>query len=136
MAPIGRLVQPFLRASVAYILLAVSLGCFSAQASEPPWVKVNSAHFSVLTNAGEKKGREGVERFEQMRAVFAQLFMKSKLILPQPLDIIALKSQEKSTQVPPILAGRAISAPRYFLVGTDRDYIVLDLSVDESCRAV
>jgi tetratricopeptide (TPR) repeat protein len=136
MAPICRLVQPFLRASVAYILLAVSLGCFSAQASEPPWVKVNSAHFSVLTNAGEKKGREVVVRFEQMRAVFAQLFMKSKLILPQPLDIIALKSDEEYIHVAPVRAGRAISAPGFFLVGTDRDYIVLDLSVDESCRAV
>jgi tetratricopeptide (TPR) repeat protein len=136
MARICSLVQRVLPISLAYILLVCSLFCFSVHASEPPWVKVNSAHFSVLTDAGEKRGRDVVLRFEQMRAVFAQLFMKSRLILPQPLDIIALKSDEEYIHIAPVREGHAISAPGFFLAGTDRDYIVLDLSTDESWRAV
>jgi tetratricopeptide (TPR) repeat protein len=136
MARIFFLVRGSFRASLVSILLLGSVFCLSVQASEPAWVKVSSAHFSVLTDAGEKKGREVVLRFEQMRAVFGQLFMKTKLILSQPLDIIALKSDEEYIRVAPIRERRPISAPGFFLAGTDRDYIVLDLSADESWRAV
>ena len=36
---------------------------------EPKWIEVHTAHFSVITDAGEKRGREVALRMEQMRAV-------------------------------------------------------------------
>lgn len=39
----------------------------SAFAGEPAWVEVRSPHFSVVTDAGEKRRREVALRFEQMR---------------------------------------------------------------------
>jgi len=36
-----------------------------AAASEPsPWLEIHSTHFTVITDAGEKKGREVALRFE------------------------------------------------------------------------
>ncbi len=36
---------------------------------EPKWIDVHTTHFSVITDAGEKRGREVALRMEQMRAV-------------------------------------------------------------------
>ena len=36
-----------------------------AFASDPQWVEVRSPHFNVVTDAGEKRGRETALKFEQ-----------------------------------------------------------------------
>ncbi|MGA9813700.1 MAG: hypothetical protein WBQ64_13020 [Terriglobales bacterium] len=123
--------------SAAVLLFAVinSTATF-ARDSEPKWIRVSSAHFAVLTDAGEKKGREVSLRLEQMREVFGQLFLKTKMQMPEPLDVIALQSDEEYIRVAPLRQGRPISAPGFFLPGEDRNYIVLDLAAEDSWRAV
>ena len=88
-----------------------------ARDSEPKWIRVSSAHFAVLTDAGEKKGREASLRLEQMREVFGQLFLKTKVQMPEPLDVIALQSDEEYIRVAPLRKGQPISAPGFFLPG-------------------
>jgi tetratricopeptide (TPR) repeat protein len=118
-------------------LLALSFPSAAfGRGSEPKWIRVNSAHFSVLTDAGEKKGREASLRLEQMRDIFSQLFLKTKLQLSEPLDVIALQSDEEYIKVSPMQKGQPISAPGFFLHGDDRNYIVLDLAAEDSWRAV
>ncbi len=107
----------------------------SARDSKPKWIRVNSAHFSILTDANEKKGRETSLRLEQMRNIFSQLFLKSKLQSPEPLDVIALQSDEEYVRVAPLRQGQPISAPGFFLAGDDRNFIVLDLAAEDSWRA-
>ena len=52
------------------VVLAFLLFCaLFAHAAEATWIRVSSSHFSVLTDAGEKRGREVILRFEQMRCV-------------------------------------------------------------------
>lgn len=109
--------------------LLAGLSCARVDAAEPQWVRVSSAHFAVLTDAGEKEGQEVAYRFEQMRSVFGQLVMKAKLNLPQPLEIVATRA---FGQVGPA----SNSAPGFFLPGEDRNYIVLKADDDESWRAV
>jgi tetratricopeptide (TPR) repeat protein len=71
-----------------------------------------------------------------MRSVFAQLLSKTKVNITVPLDIIAVKGDEEYARIAPSQRGKPISAPGFFLAGEDRDYIVLDLSADDSWRAV
>jgi hypothetical protein len=118
-----------------FLLMALSFAPV-ARAAEPRWIRINSAHFSVLTDGSDKQGRDISLRLEQMRDVFAQLFMKTKLRLPEPLDVIALKSDEEYIRVAPLRQGQPVSAPGFLLPGEDRNYIVLDLSVNDSWRAV
>jgi len=68
---------------------------------EPKWVEVHSTHFTVLTDAGEKRGREVALRMEQMRAVFGQLILKDKLKMSVPITIVALKSDKQYGLVAP-----------------------------------
>jgi tetratricopeptide (TPR) repeat protein len=122
--------------SAVFFLAFCSPSIASKRPSEPKWIRVSSAHFSILTDANEKKGRETSLRLEQMRDVFSQLFLKTKLQLPEPLDVIALPSDEEYIRVAPLRQGQPTSAPGFFLRGDDRNYIVLDLAAEDSWRAV
>jgi len=107
-----------------------------AQAAEPPWLEIHSTHFTLITDAGEKKGREVALRFEQMRNVFATLIGKDRLNQPLPLTILALKNDKSYYQVAPLRNGQPIDVPGFFLPGEDQDFIVLNLFEEESWRAV
>jgi tetratricopeptide (TPR) repeat protein len=100
---------------------------------EPKWIEVHTAHFSVLTDAGEKRGREVALRMEQMRAMFGQLLLKDKLKMPVPITVIALKSDKQYGMVAP--AKQSMSAG-FYVPGTDRVYIVLNFFEENPWRAV
>jgi len=100
---------------------------------EPKWMEVHSTHFSVLTDAGEKRGREVALRMEQMRAVFGQLILKNKLTMPVPITVIALKSDKQYGMIAP--AKQSMTAG-FYVPGPDRVYIVLNLFEADPWRAV
>ena len=116
-------------------LLTISF-CLPARAAEPPWLEIHSVHFIVITDAGEKKGREVALRFEQMRNVFATLIGKDRLNQPLPLTILALKNDKSYYQVAPLRNGQPIDVPGFLLPGEDQNFIVLNLFEEESWRAV
>src|SRR6202044_1410124 len=75
---------------VLAIVLAVTFcGAPIVFAGEAQWVEVRSPNFSVITDAGEKRGRDVAMRFEQMRGVFGALMTKANVNLPVPLQIVA-----------------------------------------------
>ncbi len=117
-------------------LIGVSL-CTSSPAAEPsPWLEIHSTHFTVITDAGEKKGREVALRFEQMRSIFASLLMKDRLNEPLPLTILAFKSDKLYYQTAPLHQGQPTLVPGFFLSGDDQNFIVLNLFEDAPWRAV
>jgi hypothetical protein len=105
-------------------------------AEQSPWLEVHSAHYTVITDAGDKKGREVALRFEQMRSVFATLLMKERLNEPVPLTILAFKSDKTYFQSAPLRRGQPIGAAGFFVPGEDHNFIVLNLFEEESWRAV
>src|SRR2546423_14129500 len=69
---------------------------------EQQWVEIHSPHFSVATDAGDKRGRDVAVRFEQMRAEFGALMAKAKVSTPIPLQIIAFRNSKELRQFSPI----------------------------------
>ncbi|MGA9544704.1 MAG: hypothetical protein WBQ85_14110 [Candidatus Sulfotelmatobacter sp.] len=114
----------------------VLLSLASRAAEQSPWLEIHSTHFTVITDAGDKKGKEVALRFEQMRAVFAVLLMKEHLHEPLPLTIIAFKNDKDYYQAAPLRQGQPIAVPGFFLPGEDQNFIVLNLAEEESWRAV
>jgi tetratricopeptide (TPR) repeat protein len=114
----------------------IPLAARAHASSQPHWIRISSSHFSLLTDANEKKGRETVLRLEQMRALFGELLVKKKLTLPEPLDVIGLKDDKEYAAVTPNRLGPSPGTPGFFIPGDDRNYIVLDLAVDDSWRAI
>ncbi len=105
-------------------------------AAEPQWQEFRSAHFTVVTDTGDKKGREIVLRFEQMRGVFEQLLARKKVKMPVPLTIFALRDDKRFYQMAPLHNGQPIRAPGFFVPGEDHDFIVLNAFEEDAWRAV
>jgi Flp pilus assembly protein TadD len=110
--------------------------CRAAFAGEPEWVEITSPHFSVVTDAGERRGREVATRFEQMRAVYAALLTKANVNIPVPLQIIAFRNTKELRQVSPLWNGKPIQLAGLFQSGQDRCFIMLDMSVDNPWNVV
>jgi len=115
------------------LLIAGCLSQLTFAKDEPKWIEVHSAHFSVLTDAGDKRGREVALRIEQMRAVFGQLLLKDKLKMSVPITVIALKSDKQYGLIAP---AKQSMAAGFYVPGSDRVYIVLNLSGVDPWRAV
>jgi tetratricopeptide (TPR) repeat protein len=120
-------------------LTAVLLLCRAplapARSDESHWIRVNSSHFSLVTDADDIKGHAVAARFEQMRAVFGQLLARRRINMSEPVDIIALKNDDEYSIVVPSRQGQGIGTG-FFIPGEDRNYFVLNLSKEESWRAI
>src|SRR5205085_3989134 len=99
-------------------VLASVLTASVATAAEQ-WLKLKSSHFELYTTAGEKKGREAILYFEQVRDFFSRARSSNeKLISDASVHIIAFRSEK---EFKPYRIND--SAAAYYLSGYDRDYI-------------
>ncbi len=101
--------------------LAIWLGGTGASAAEQ-WVSVRSPNFEVITNGGEKSGREVLFRFEQMRELLSTLFPKLRIDPGQPIIVMAFRD-EKSFK--PFATKDVKFWIGYFQRGADKHYIAL-----------
>ncbi len=58
------------------------------------WIEVQSPHFIVLSNAGEKEGRRVAAQFENMRALFHTVFPKARVDAGKPTIVFALRNED------------------------------------------
>ena len=101
--------------------LLLALAC-SLPAADP-WLRLTTPHFELYTTAGEKRGRETILHFEQVRAFFIAAMPLRKA--PEfPVRIIAFRT---GREYAPYSPGTAAAA--YYTQSQYRDYIVMqDLS--------
>lgn len=118
------------------LLGIVVLGVTSAFAGNPRWVQVKSPNFTVITDAGEKRGRDTALHFEQMRAVFGTLFVKAKINSSQPLYILAFRNTKEFRSVCPLWNGKPEELAGYFQQGNGVTYIAVDLSTENKWEVV
>jgi len=102
----------------AYVLLIASILAQPATAAEQ-WIKLETPHFELYTSAGEKKAREAILYFEQVRSFFLQA-IPSKRVPEFPVRIVAFRSEK---QFKPYRVSEAAAA--YYTQGRYRDYIVM-----------
>ena len=84
------------------------------------WIEVSTPHFELYTNAGERKGREAVLYFEQVRSFFEQANPAKTAPGGQPLRIVAFKSEQ--AYKPYRLNDFAVA---FYTHREDREYIVM-----------
>ncbi|MGB8916652.1 MAG: hypothetical protein WCC89_07315, partial [Candidatus Sulfotelmatobacter sp.] len=120
-------IRPISSSLLPALLLGVLLSTSAPAAEQSPWLEIHSTHFTVITDVGEKKGKEVALRFEQMRAVFAILLMKERLNEPLPLTILAFKNDRDYYKSAPLRQGQPIGVPGFFLPGEDQNFVVLNL---------
>lgn len=125
------------------LLLAAVLVSGIARADQQ-WIEVNSSHFSVASDGGEKRARDVAQRFEQMRTAFVVLFQRLS-VDTAPLQIIAFRNAKELRQFAPLYGGKPIELAGFFLgnggrggpgANEERQYIALDLSQEDSWGTV
>jgi tetratricopeptide (TPR) repeat protein len=105
-------------------------------AGDAQWVEIRSPNFSVITDAGDKRGRDVALHFEQMRSVFGTLMTKAHVNLPVPLQIVAFRNSKEMRQVAPVFNGKPTELAGLFQGGEDRSFIMLDMSVENPWSVV
>jgi len=85
------------------------------------WLKLKSSHFELYTTAGERKGREAILFFEQVRDFFSKALTRSKSSSAAPVRIVAFRSEKEYKPFRPNEFATA-----FYLAGYDRDYIVME----------
>jgi tetratricopeptide (TPR) repeat protein len=126
-------------------LLVFLIACsFSAVRADQQWIEVQSPHFTVATDGGEKRARDVATRFEQMRMAFGVLFKKVN-VNTAPLEIIAFRNSKELRQFSPLYGGKPVELAGFFLGDggrvrpgsiPERQYIALDLSEEDSWGTV
>lgn len=121
----------------AFLLVSLELSASPpSYAADALWIEIQSPHFSVVTDAGEKRGREVAMRFEQMRAVFGALMVKANVNIPVPLQIVAFRNSKELRQMAPLWNGKPVQVAGLFQAGQDRSFIMLDMSVENPWTVV
>lgn len=105
------------RASLVVLLLAGS-----CQAADQ-WLRLVSAHFELYTDGDEKRGRELIQYFEQIRGFFLQV-TPTRLAEDFPVRLVVFQNMAELQPYSPRPGTAA-----YYVRSPKRDYIVLgDLS--------
>jgi tetratricopeptide (TPR) repeat protein len=97
----------------------LALSSRSPLAAADQWVKLATPHFELYTTAGERKGREAILYFEQVRSFFLQA-SQSKHVSEFPVRIVAFRGEK---QYQPYRINEFAVA--YYTHGRNRDYIVM-----------
>ena len=117
------------------VLLALPFLFGPFASADNNWTEVRSPHFTVITDAGDKKGRDVAQRLEQMRSAFGVLVGLKQVNIPVPVTVIAFKSTKEIRAFAPLFNGKPVELAGYFQPGQDRDYIALDLSAENALEA-
>lgn len=103
----------------------------SAAFADEQWVEVKSPHFQLITDGGERRGREVLQRFEEMRAGFGVLFNKLNVNISVPLTIVAFRNNKEIKRYGPMFNGKPVEDAGFFQMGEDRNFIAIDLSAPQ-----
>src|SRR5215813_14147424 len=109
---------------VAFALL-LAAPYASARDKADNWIQVQSPHFVVVTNAGEKQGRRIADQFERMRSLFHAMFPKIQMdSAGAPIVVLAVKDDKDFRALEPqdYLAKGSLKLGGLFLWATDKNY--------------
>ena len=99
------------------------------------WIEVKSAHFAVVSNAGERSTRRLVWQLEQVRSATAALWSWAKPDLNKPLSVIVLKDENSMRALAPQYweERRSVRPASVWVTGPDQHYLAIraDVEVDD-----
>src|SRR3954469_8902936 len=102
----------------------------------PQSVQGTTPNLPVITDRGEKRGRDGALHFEEMRAVFGTLFAKVSVTSSQALYILAFRTTKEFRAVCPLWKGKPEELAGYFQPGNGVTYIALDLDAEGKWQTI
>jgi len=128
------MITPKLR-FLAATLLAALLFCASPLRApaehRESWIEIRSPHFTVISNAGEHDGRRVALQFEEVRAMFEQIFPKLKVDSGKPTIVFALKNEDSLKLLLPSYGqnSKSMHIAGFYQPGYDKNFAVVRTDV-------
>ena len=115
----------------ALLAVCVALVATPAAAGPPAWVEVRSAHFTVITNAGDGAGRQVAWQFEQIRSGLVKIWPWAKIQGP-PFVIFAARDEATlKTLGPQFWEGKQFRPASFWVGGAEGRFVALRSDVQE-----
>jgi tetratricopeptide (TPR) repeat protein len=109
-----------------------------ARASLPPekeeWIQIETAHFTIFSNAPEKRALELGRSLERFRAVLSAFQTKLRIDPPQPDFIYIFKNQESFNAYNLRVGGKLAEISGLFHPGWDANYILMSAAWNQDPR--
>lgn len=123
-------------AAASGLAIALAVATIDLTAADQ-WIEVKSAHFTVISNAGEKGTRKLVWQLEQVRGAMAALWAWAKPDLNKPLAVIVVKDENSMRALAPqYWEQRGTVRPGSLWVsGPDQHYLALRADVEADDQA-
>lgn len=114
------------RAAICTSLIAVFWSALTEISAKETWMQVDSGHFRVIGNTGEKDLRQVAVKLEQFRIILSNVFDRMNFDSPVPLRVIVFKDDGGFKKFKPVDNGKLRDwVAGYFQPGEDVNYIVL-----------
>jgi tetratricopeptide (TPR) repeat protein len=113
------------------IVASLGMAVAASPGGAADWVRVRSAHFDVLSDAGSRKAEQIALQFEAFRGVFATL-KKAQVDPGRPIVVFAARDEDSLKKLLPGHWERKGGArpAGVFLRGQDRHFIVLRVDIE------
>ncbi|HME05499.1 MAG TPA: DUF1570 domain-containing protein [Bryobacteraceae bacterium] len=91
------------------------------------WIEIQAPHFTVLSNAGESEGRKTALQFEEIRALFLQLYPKLRVDSGKPTVVFAIKNEDSLKLFIPSYGqnSKAMHIGGFYRPGYDKNFAVV-----------
>jgi hypothetical protein len=112
-----------------FICLATVIFAPSRAAAEhhDTWIEIHAPHFTVLSNAGEPEGRRTALQFEEIRALFLQIYPKLRVDSGKPTVVFAIKNEDSLKLFMPSYGqnSKAMHLGGFYQTGYDKNFAVV-----------
>jgi Tfp pilus assembly protein PilF len=123
------------RTTLLMVIACTLLAWEPAGAASPqPWFEARSAHFTVLTDSGEKDAVRLASHFERMRLVLKALLPADDDSVAGPMTVLAVKGRKELQALEPAayLGRGKMDLAGLFAHSVDEDYIVVRVDAEEA----
>jgi tetratricopeptide (TPR) repeat protein len=100
------------------------------------WIEVKSAHFTVMSNAGERATRRLAWQLEQVRSAMGSIWTWARVDLNRPLTVIAVGNESSLRALAPQYweGRRAVRPSSVWVGGADQHYLAIRTDVQAEDR--
>ncbi|MES1245999.1 MAG: hypothetical protein ABUT39_30610 [Acidobacteriota bacterium] len=120
------------RLAAAFLLLSLSVPAHALPKERDNWIRLDTDHFVVFSNAGERVARRTAANLERLRDVLSQISAGTQLGSPQPMYIYLFSSRVSFAPYRPAVNGRPMEVDGYFYSRDDAEYMVLRADAGEA----
>ncbi|MEA2558802.1 MAG: hypothetical protein QOH06_306 [Acidobacteriota bacterium] len=100
------------------------------------WIRLESAHFTLFSNAGERPTRRLAADLERLRATLAQLDPDLKLSSPSPTFLFVFKDGAALAPYRLVFEGKPVDVGGYFLSRTEANYVAINADPRGDARSI